>query len=325
MKYTKNYGLNKPEPADFFSVEHQNENMNKMETALAGKADQLSHLYSGHIKDLASKPSGFYLVYPAVRGMPTDNSYWLLTSVSDGSSCRIQVQAPQGDAWFGYAHVDGSWAGWTRLATAKELETKLSKKANNHVLLITEDSQMRPTYVEPISINPAAMTDMPYLDWWRGLIIGHGKEAWYSQLVIISPSNNSKALWFRNITNNDVGGWIQVATATPPQEFDLPMTAGFATQGKNAYFKTQDGVVTVSIGAKANSTGIVTTDMTFGTLPVGYRPNTNINFSANVLDGGNRLSAAIGITTSGEVKYHGPAQVKTPFHILANCSFLASP
>lgn len=64
MKYTANYELNKPERTDFFSIEHQNKNMDKVDEALAGKADQ-GDIYTkeevnSHLSNKANKSDFTY-------------------------------------------------------------------------------------------------------------------------------------------------------------------------------------------------------------------------------------------------------------------------
>lgn len=67
-------------------------------------------------------------------------------------------------------------------------------------------------------------------------------------------------------------GWQPIATATPPQEFDLPLADGYTPQYTHSciYYKTQETIVGVNVALigeiPANS------DVIIGTLPVGFRP-----------------------------------------------------
>lgn len=78
--------------------------------------------------------------------------------------------------------------------------------------------------------------------------------------------------------------WKQLATATPPQEFDLPLVEGVQNVS-SAYWKDQFGVVTGFFNILANSvqSGY---DITIGTLPEGFRPS--------------RLAHSVGVVSSGE-------------------------
>ena len=76
----------------------------------------------------------------------------------------------------------------------------------------------------------------------------------------------------RNIYNQGTwSGWISDATATPPQEYDLPLNAGFTRNGGCVYFKTQDGVVH---GYGSVSGNFTQADTYFATLPVGFRSHS---------------------------------------------------
>ncbi len=45
MKYTKNLNLKKPEQDDFYNVENDNDNMDKIDAELAKKGDMLKNVY----------------------------------------------------------------------------------------------------------------------------------------------------------------------------------------------------------------------------------------------------------------------------------------
>ena len=66
------------------------------------------------------------------------------------------------------------------------------------------------------------------------------------------------------------GTWELLATATKPQEIALPLAAGWTTGSVSSYYKTQDGVTTVTL----NPNNMNNTDYTplVATLPAGYRP-----------------------------------------------------
>ena len=74
--------------------------------------------------------------------------------------------------------------------------------------------------------------------------------------------------------SNDLGftGWEPSATATPPQEFDLPLADGISGTAK--YSKDQFGIVRVYIAVLKNS-GTITNNEILGTLPEGFRSKYN--------------------------------------------------
>ena len=72
-------------------------------------------------------------------------------------------------------------------------------------------------------------------------------------------------------------GWIPIATATPPQEFDLPLAEGFTGYAK--YSKDQFGRVLVMLQDIARSDGaaLAVNEITvISTIPAGFRPHRDI-------------------------------------------------
>lgn len=97
-------------------------------------------------------------------------------------------------------------------------------------------------------------------------------------------------------------GWRQLATATPPQEFDLPLVDGFVhyePSTKSTYSKSQEGLVVVHFYCKkADGTDIVQND-TIAMLPEGFHPSANVHIPANVsFDGGSVYSQDVATTVA---------------------------
>ena len=66
--------------------------------------------------------------------------------------------------------------------------------------------------------------------------------------------------------------WAKLATATPPQEFNLPLVDGISGTAK--YSKDQFGIVRVYVAVLKNS-GTITNNEILGTLPEGFRSKHN--------------------------------------------------
>mgnify|MGYP005775067679 FL=1 len=83
--------------------------------------------------------------------------------------------------------------------------------------------------------------------------------------------------YVNHVINDAWFGWRQYATATQPQEYDLPLADGWV--GSIRYSKTQEGLVSliVSIG-KAAAIGVGTFQV--GTLPSGYYPRNEVSCAA---------------------------------------------
>lgn len=82
--------------------------------------------------------------------------------------------------------------------------------------------------------------------------------------------------------------WAEIATATPPQEYDLPLESAFQNflQERSVYRKDQFGVVSVEISVQTLTE--IAVDAVIAYLPEGFRPATN------------KRAAAIAVTTQNE-------------------------
>lgn len=93
---------------------------------------------------------------------------------------------------------------------------------------------------------------------------------------IICKEAYSNRLWIKTQRYDSWLSWELVSLATPPQEFSLPLSAGWETQsgGDAKYFKTQEDIVHVSMNVKSNAA--VAAGDTIATLPAGFRPASQL-------------------------------------------------
>lgn len=116
-----------------------------------------------------------------------------------------------------------------------------------------------------------------------------------------SEIGEENAYFRKNINNAGWTDWYRFATATPPQEYSLPLSANVSPTTviggtKNSYYKNQFGEVTISLGVD----GTITNGMTLFTLPEGYRPSGNVAFACYATDGtGVAIPAFILVGTNG--------------------------
>ena len=73
------------------------------------------------------------------------------------------------------------------------------------------------------------------------------------------------------------GDWVEIATATTPQIFDVPLAAGWTKHRASEYFKTQENIVTVYFQVHTSSPQ--GGEVTLATLPEGFRPPNTIGGS----------------------------------------------
>ena len=112
-----------------------------------------------------------------------------------------------------------------------------------------------------------------------------------------------------NIRDTGTGALYPIATATPPQAFDLPITAGYEDQiYQNTYCKTQDGIVHVSFCIRKTTSTAFDPQEVFATLPAGFRPSSELarDVGGDGINLGNGIVATeIHIRTNGEMYIWG--------------------
>lgn len=100
-------------------------------------------------------------------------------------------------------------------------------------------------------------------------------------------------------------GWRSIATATKPQEYDLPLAAG-VTRGKRCvYSKAQDSLVVVRFSAAFPATASRTQKI--GTLPAGYRSSEATVGAGKIThtSGDTTTAAAVELWENGDITVYG--------------------
>lgn len=114
-------------------------------------------------------------------------------------------------------------------------------------------------------------------------------------------------VWFGNTQYIRVGSgevwddWDILATATPPQQFDLPLAEGLIQSSTSWYSKDQFNQVHVHGDISAGS-GSLEWDTLVATLPEGYRPGAKIEAPATFASGGKNGSGAVAVSADGTIK-----------------------
>lgn len=129
---------------------------------------------------------------------------------------------------------------------------------------------------------------------------------------------------YRTVSSPSWSGWALEPTATPPQEFDLPLLDGWYTNYRAKYRKTQEGLVVVNAILEL-SEGYSASDSTqIAVLPEGFRPATSFMYPVSVQDGSTRASAIVQIGTNGTIIYYGASNTTAVFRIYLNAAFFAA-
>ena len=126
-------------------------------------------------------------------------------------------------------------------------------------------------------------------------IPGWGNGVWGTQIVF---DYNGRAPFFRTFSSfgQSVGDWIKLATATPPEGYNLPLSDGISVQdGLSAvYSKNQFGEVVVHgdlVGQMQNGSVIAT-------LPAGFRPIYTLEMPATC----DFTAGRIQVNSAGEIR-----------------------
>ena len=146
--------------------------------------------------------------------------------------------------------------------------------------------------------------------------------AWHYEIVVLAAENNIGLInnykvvivypfgyipeYIESYTNEmrydgTWTGWAKNTTATPPQQFDLPMAEGLIQSSASWYSKDQFGQVHVH-GAISAGSGSLGWDTLVATLPEGYRPGAKIEAPATFASGGKNGSGAVAVSTDGTIK-----------------------
>jgi len=115
--------------------------------------------------------------------------------------------------------------------------------------------------------------------------------------------------------------WVQTATATPPQEYDLPLSSGVqAVLGK--YRKNQFGEVFVQ-GSIIYANGF-TDGQTVATLPEGYRPATQREYIVFLQKTGAAIIASVYVHPDGRITMVGTGNAGYTFCLMGSIGFVAA-
>lgn len=118
------------------------------------------------------------------------------------------------------------------------------------------------------------------------------------KVVTVYPSYSINEYTNRMGYDGDWTGWVKIATATPPQVYDLPLAAGFTAYVPCQYWKTQEGEVKTCCRIKF-SNGI-TSPIRLFSLPEGYRPCNPMSVLTKVDVNGMQYFAHVDLGQNGD-------------------------
>ena len=195
-----------------------------------------------------------------------------------GKLRKCSTAIPTGETW-----TEAHWTTTTVATELAELSSQLSNRLRHYTsfeaLGLTEATATVASIVAAMSdssmLAAACATDGKNAGWLPesyGFLRIHKVNIDYAMAEYQVVWPNAK-LWRGYYNAGDDGlkwsGWQPIATATPPQEFDLPLAEGW--NGWVKYSKDQFGRVLV-YGLVAKSTALLSGDV-IGTFPEGFRPS----------------------------------------------------
>lgn len=225
-----------------------------------------------------------------------------------------------------------SWVEEQLAALRAWIDAQLSNKVNQQASLLGANlDTLIPGNAEPIiywRVYGATGTLPPGIGAENDLFITARRvvgDAWGRQTAEDIRSDKTFNRWFRPAADGSIsfGLWVEEATATPPQEYDLPLAAGFSI-GNIWYYKTQDDIVTVNFTNLAMQEGTyIVGDVIVGTLPVGYRPTSFRDGSCTLhSDDGSAVAAIVRILVDGSIHIINGAANQRSIH--GEVSFVAA-
>ena len=126
----------------------------------------------------------------------------------------------------------------------------------------------------PAAAGPeiASINAPPGVEWGTCLSLQVGD---IRTLMLIDTSG----LWIQYGSPSGWTDWIHIATATPPQEYDLPLAEGWTSQisGSCRYAKSQENIVFVTFKVVHDEATPASTDTMIATLPEGFWPSALVH------------------------------------------------
>ena len=112
--------------------------------------------------------------------------------------------------------------------------------------------------------------------------------------------------------------WLYFSTATPPQEFDLPLAEGWTGLAK--YYKTQENICFIELDILKNAT--IQNGEVLATLPEGFRPSYLRMHPAIVYSP--HSSTTISVSPTGSVLFGDMSGSPSARNIYATLVFVAA-
>lgn len=197
----------------------------------------------------------------------------------------------------------------------EDIRTALSNKVDN-IVPISEEDDLNKIFESGFYRLGGTTKNVPDGCEWGILIVSGDNN---TVLQIVSDHGNTK---FLKRTYRDASiwtDWVPISTATPTQEYDLPLQDGWTASQSDVckYSKDQFGIVHISLSVIPNEP--VSIHSIIGTLPVGFRPRMILHRAIAFSTVGG-LGMAV-VTGSGELYIYPFSEMKD---VTASIFFVAA-
>lgn len=193
-----------------------------------------------------------------------------------GKLRKCSTAIPTGETW-----TEAHWTTTTVAAEMQELSSQLSNRIRTPIAIPANADLNNYTtpgmYYCAVDATVETVQNCPTTHAFSLFVeIGAASEVVQTLKTWHDGNGYRTTVYVRSKYPEWGAGWQKLATATPPQEFSLPLSAGWETQsgGDAKYFKTQEDIVHVSMNVKSNAA--VAAGDTIATLPAGFRPASQL-------------------------------------------------
>ena len=228
------------------------------------------------------------------------------------------------DKWNGKA--DGTHSHDERYYTETEIDTSLSNKADVPID-IPLDSDLDNYISSGLFFNGGAATTIlnKPMDVASFSLLVEKNGAYLTGVKQTFTPYTSTATYCRVYVDGVWRQWVLFATATPPMEYDLPLSEGVSNYGvaKSRYYQNQFSEATVLIDvATSTTTG---SEFVIATLPVGFRPTIGTDIPAIGLYGTTFTPLRLYINGTGDIILSGDMESRQYREICAVAHFVVAP
>ena len=235
-------------------------------------------------------------------------------SITVTSGAQVVIGYPA-EAWMTAEDVDDKVSKHNSSGEShKDIRTALSNKLSRNGKLVPLGTNILTLSPGRYSIDGVTedtwdQMNLPVLVWhYEIVVLGTNDEVGLInnyKVITVYPLGYSQG-YIESFTNEmqydgTWTGWVKNTTATPPQEYPLPLTEGFTPITPCTYRKNQFSEVFVG-----GSTGGTITDGTvIATLPEGFRPKQIVERPATFAVSGAQAAGSVTIMPDGNVSVHG--------------------